>query len=359
MRYLVYGTGAVGGLVGGRLALAGSPVTFLVRPYALPALRRDGLRLTGGSHPGHLTAPRLTDDLHTLVERSERPDLVILAVKAWACEQAARSLHAAWDDPPPVLCLLNGIGNEATLARHLGPDRVVPAALTTAVLMPEPGLVRVERERGLDLYSGHPLAPRLAAEFTQAGFRVRQHRDADRMKWSKLITNIVANASSAILGWTPGQVFSHPSVYRLELEALRECLRVMAAQGLRPEGLVGVPVRLLAWSLRLPARLSQPLLRRSVASGRGSKRPSLRADIGRGRSEVDWLNGAIVRFGKQLHVPTPGNDVLFETMAELVHGRQTQALWQDRPESLLARAQEAGVPGIQGYNPRTSPGSPG
>jgi 2-dehydropantoate 2-reductase len=359
VRYLVFGTGAVGGAVGGRLALAGNAVAFLAKPRVAEALQQHGLVLTGDGPGGRLDSPHIARSLDEAFSGAEPPEVVLLAVKAYDCEAAASALASLGGAAPPVVCLLNGIGNEATLAKGLGEDRVIAATLTTAVITPEPGVVQVTRERGLGLAAGHPLVPRLAQDLAAAGMRVRLHARADRMKWSKVLTNIVANATSAIIGWMPGDLFAHAGLYRLELEALREAVRVMQALGFAPEDLVGVPNRLLAFGLRLPPRFSQPFLGRAVATGRGTKRPSFHYDIGRGRSEVSWLNGAIVREGHPRGVPTPANEVLTDVMLDLVEGRAAPSQFQDQPYLLLQQAERAGVPGIRGYNRRAGAGPGG
>jgi 2-dehydropantoate 2-reductase len=162
------------------------------------------------------------------------------------------------------------------------------------------------------------------------------------MKWSKLLTNLLANATSAILDMTPAQVFAHPGLYRLEIEGLHEALRVMAAQSLRVVDLPGTPVRLLALGARLPYFISKPLMQRSVGSGRGGKMPSFHIDLhsGRGKSEVDYLNGAVVRFGERLGTPTPVNKLLCETLLGLTEGEITIETYRHRPERLL---EELGV----------------
>jgi 2-dehydropantoate 2-reductase len=83
-----------------------------------------------------------------------------------------------------------------------------------------------------------------------------------------------------------------------------------------------------------------------VAKGRGDKLPSFNYDIGRGRSEVKWLNGAVVKGGDQLGLPTPANAVLTETMMELVKDNQNKEPYRGRPEKLIYRAAQAGVPGL-------------
>jgi 2-dehydropantoate 2-reductase len=344
VRYLVYGTGAVGGLVGGRLALSGQPVTFLARPRIAEAMQAGGLDLGAAGIPARVSNPRVITDLAEV--RGEALDAVLLAVKAYDCQAASAAL-AGIVSKAPVVCLLNGIGNEATLAAALGAERVIAATLTTAVTMPEPGRIRVERERGLSLAVGHALVPSLVEELQQAGFFLRLHVRADRMKWSKVLTNIVTNASSAITGWLPGGVLANRGLCRLEIEALREVVRVMRAMGFGPEDLARVPIRGLALAFSLPLPFSQPILRRGITRGRGAKLPSFHYDIGRGRSEVAWLNGAVVREATARGLAAPANTVLTEVMLGLVDGQLAREAFAGRPETLLARARAAGVPGIR------------
>jgi 2-dehydropantoate 2-reductase len=183
-----------------------------------------------------------------------------------------------------------------------------------------------------------------------ADMTVRMYSDPERMKWSKALTNIVSNASSAILGWTPAQVFGNKGLYRLELEALRETVRIMQKRGMRPLNLPGVPLTIMGYGVFLPAPLTRNFFGRIVARGRGDKPPSFQQDIGRGRSEVEWLNGAIANFGDKLGVPTPANRLLYETMMTLVNRPQEHERYLGKPSELLRLAAKAGVPGIQGYN---------
>jgi 2-dehydropantoate 2-reductase len=182
---------------------------------------------------------------------------------------------------------------------------------------------------------------------SMAGLNPQRYPDPDRMKWSKLLTNIVTNATSAILGWPPAQILAHPALFRVEIEALREAVRVMRRIGFSPQNLPHVPVGLLGRAVFLPESLIQPVFRRVVSTGRGEKLPSFNYDIARGRSEVRWLNGAVVHQGAQSGVPTPANHILTEMMLDLVEGNVEHDQFRDRPEQLLQRAAEAGVPGLR------------
>jgi 2-dehydropantoate 2-reductase len=345
VHYLVFGTGAVGGLFGIRLALAGQRVTFLARPKLARVLQVQGIKIIGDGPPRQLQTPTVVTALEQAFD-PHPPDVILLAVKAYDCQEAAELIRETTSHPTAVVCLLNGIGNEATIASAVGAEQVIPGTLTTAVQMIEPGIISVERQRGCGLADGHPLIPKLLPEMSMAGLNPHLYPNPDRMKWSKLLTNIVTNATSAIMGWLPAQILAHPELFRVEIEALREAVRVMRRMGFSPQNLPDVPVGLLGRVIFLPASLIQPFLRRVVSTGRGDKLPSFNYDIARGRSEVHWLNGAVAHQGAHSGVPTPANQILTEIMVDLVEGRVAHDQFRDRPEQLTQRAAKAGVPGF-------------
>jgi 2-dehydropantoate 2-reductase len=349
MRYLVIGSGAVGGYIGGRLALSGQPVMFLDRPPIVEILSKNGLQLQQDGDDFILRDPKTATSLSEAIAK-QVPEVILLCVKAYHCEAAAKELASASDLSAPVVCVLNGIGNEETLAIEIGEARVIPASLTSAIGIIETGHIRVERLRGLGIAATHPLSSTISDEMNNAELNPVLFTDAERMKWSKVLTNIISNATSAILNWVPDLVFNHRGLYRLEIEALRETVRVMRALGLPPQDLPGVPVRLLARAIFLPPALTMPLFKKAAISGRGEKLPSFCYDVGRGKSEAPWLNGAIADHGRQMGIRTPANDVLVKVLMGLVDGRLEPASFHGNAELLLSKAQAAGVPGIRGYN---------
>jgi len=342
VRYLVFGTGAVGALVGGRLALAGFPVTFLARPRIAEAMQTSGLHLSGDRTHGVL------EEVHAITEISamDKPDIILLTVKTYDAETAAAEIETAFAEPPTIVCLLNGIGSEQMLIERFGAEHVMSATLTTAVQMIKPAVIHVNRRRGIGVELDHPLTAEFMNDLKAADFHAEAYPNATRMKWSKLLTNIVANASSAILGWTPSQVYSHPGTALIEIESLRETVRVLRGIGLTPQDLPGVSVSLLARAIFLPRRLIRPLLGKIVSEGRGDKKPSLHFDIGRGKSEALRLNGAVVQAGSRLGSPTPANRLLTETLMKLVNNQETPERFRNNPELLIHLAQEYSVPGI-------------
>jgi 2-dehydropantoate 2-reductase len=173
---------------------------------------------------------------------------------------------------------------------------------------------------------------------TEAGLKVQTFLHPADMKWSKMLTNLPANAVAAILDLTPAEVFTHPGLFRLEMEILREALQVMRAHGIKVVNLPGTPVRALAWGIYLPEWIARPLMQKAVGGGRGGKMPSFHIDLhsGRGKSEVEWLNGAVVRFGEQAGISTPVNRFLTETLMALIRGEVPLDEYTRRPEKLLA-----------------------
>jgi 2-dehydropantoate 2-reductase len=339
MRLLIFGAGAIGGYVGGSLAAAGHAVTFLARPELAGLLRARGLSF----QPAPAAAPLILRRLEaaaSLAEALAGPayDCVVLTIKAYDVAAAIAEIQAAVISPPPILCLQNGVDAEAELSRAFGPSRVLSGTVTTPVRVAAPGVVVVEKVRGLGIALGHSLSAPLVSTFTAAGVRTRAYPDGGAMKWSKLFTNLVGNAASAILDLPVADIFSHPRLYALEAAALRECLAVMLALGHPVVDLPGVPVRLLAWAVqRLPAALARPLLRRAVGAGRGGKMPSLHVDLhgGRGRTEVEWLNGAVARHAAAHALPAPVNQLLCDTVVALANGRLHPAAFRRNPPALL------------------------
>ncbi|HJW89380.1 MAG TPA: 2-dehydropantoate 2-reductase [Anaerolineales bacterium] len=337
MRILVFGAGAIGTYIGGSLALHGHHVVFLERPGVATELRRNGLRLNLAGHEQRIARPKIAASPDEALGKGHF-DVAVFALKAYDTRPALEGLEPYAEALPPVLCLQNGVENEPLLREVLGDSKVIAGTVTSAIGRRAAGNIVLERRRGLGVAARHPLSAELTTALDAAGLNARLYPDAARMKWSKLLTNLLANATSAILDLTPAEVFDYPGLFRLEIEQLRETLRVMAAQGLHPVDLPKTPVRALGFAARwLPLVWGRIVLRRSVGSGRGGKMPSLHIDLhsGRSQSEVEYLNGAVVRFGEKLGIPTPVNRLLSQTLLALTRGEQDLSIYRHKPERLL------------------------
>jgi len=340
LKFLCFGVGAIGTYLGGSLALAGHNVVFLERPEVAYGLRERGLTLQLGESTHTIERPLVVENIGDAVAAGPYA-AGILAIKSYDTEEFARSLEEYRNEMPPLISFQNGVENEAVLKTVLGDDKVFSGTITSAVSRQDAGVVKLERLRGIGIAGPEAQILPWVTAFNQAGLNAVAYTDAAAMKWSKMLTNLMANASSAILNLSPAEIYANPALYDLEVRQLREALAVMAAQHISVVKLPGTPVHLLAWALRhLPDWLSRPLVRRSVGRGRGAKMPSFHIDLygGHGKSEVDALNGAVVRAGRRLGVPTPVNQFFNDTLLKLTQRRLPLNTYANQPLKYIADA---------------------
>jgi len=308
-------------------------------------LRQRGLRLDLTIDPKRMTrdASRVPASAIVMTGSLEDAlkygpfDTAIFALKSFDTEAALKGMEPFKEKLPPILCLSNGVDNEPMLADVLGAEKVIPGTVTSAIGRRGAGDIVLEKLRGIGIAAGHPLSRALTDAFNGAFLNAEIFSNPAAMKWSKMLTNLIGNPNSAILDYTAAQVFADKRLYKIEIEMLKECLAVMEAQHIPVVDLPGTPVRALAFATRLPLWLSKPLLSRAAGSGRGAKMPSFHIDLhsGRGRSEVEFLHGAVVRAGEKTGVATPVNKVLTDTLMGLTSGQLPMDRFAHKPDSLL------------------------
>ncbi|MFQ5576117.1 MAG: ketopantoate reductase family protein [Anaerolineae bacterium] len=337
---LVVGAGAIGCLVGGRLAAAGHAVTLLGRAGLVKAVQADGLCLRRPGGQAQTVHPQAVESLAALPSLTGF-DLLLITVKSFDTATAVAGLAGRLSPAARVLSLQNGVGNEELLTRLLPEQPVLAGSITLPVMVPQTGVVAVSKEKG-----GIGLAPAsegaavddVAQVLQQAGFTVALYADYRSLKWSKLLMNIISNAIPAILDMPPAEALAHPRVFNLELAALRETVAVMRAAGINVVGLPAYPVPLLATLVRrLPNYLLRPILRPMVAGGRGDKLPSLQLDMRRRRnqSEVDVLNKVVAQTGRAVKVATPVNSSVSRILSGIIQGKISRAAFKGNPEALV------------------------
>lgn len=347
LKILTFGAGAIGTYIGGSLALAGHNVVFVEQAPVVEELHERGLRLeltldkrrnTKGAFLVDPAAFVIVSSLEDAL-RYGPFDVALYALKSFDTAAAMEIVKPFAEKMPPILCLSNGVDNEPIIAGALGTEKVIYGTVTSAIGRRAAGDIVLEKLRGVGIATTHPLASRLVPAFNGAFLNARAYSDPDSMKWSKMLTNLLANPLSAILDMSAAEIYAHRELYKLEIEMLRECLAVMDAQHIGVVDLPGTPVRALAFATKLPVWLSKPLLARAAGSGRGGKMPSFHIDLysRRGKSEVDFLHGAVVRAGKRTGVPTPVNELLTETLLALTNGAIPLGEYARKPEKLLAK----------------------
>lgn len=316
--------------------MSGQEVTFLERDSTVDAIRKSGLKLILGGREHLIQKITVVPSIDQAMEMP-RFDVGILAIKSFDTEAFIETITPFKRQLPVILCLQNGVENEDLLRQALGKNAVISGSVTSAVGRINVGQIILEKLRGVGIAGEHPLVDDLLKIFNGSGLNAKKYQDETSMKWSKLLTNLLANASAAILNMLPAEIYSIPGLFALEMLQLREAMKVMEAIGCKVIDLPSTPVRLLAMGARLPFSISQPLMKNLLGKGRGNKKPSLMIDLQRDtrHSEVEFLNGAVARFGKKLGVVTPVNQFFTETLLSLIGSEEQKNSFDHHPEKLL------------------------
>lgn len=285
MQVAVIGAGAVGCYYGGLLLRAGHDVTFIGRPVHVDAINANGLLLDLKTFKGHLPAKAATDTT-TLTS----PDLVLVCVKSADTEQAGRALAGRLRPDTSVLSLQNGVDNAQRLSAVIG-QAVIPAVVYVGSEMAGPGHIR--HHGGGDLAIGRsPASEALAQTLEAAGVHTTISNDIEVTLWSKLVINCAFNALSAVADISYGPMLEVGGARDVVTRAVQEAIAVARANR------VSLPDDLLANILNIPTMMPQ-------------QKSSTAQDLARGKpSEIDFLNGHVVRKGAELGVPTPTNHAL-------------------------------------------------
>ncbi len=280
------GAGAVGSYYGGLLARAGHEVTLIGRATHVAAVERNGLRLQTRSFDEQVPASASSDPIALA-----GADWVLVCVKAGDTESAAAAMAPHLRDGVLVLSLQNGIDNADRLQALLPRQRVQPVLVYAAVELAGPGHVR-HHGRG-ELVIGASLdSEAILSAFAGTGVPVQVLPDVRTALWSKLVVNCAYNALSAISRLPYGRLIRGPGIEATMREAVAECLAVASADG-----------------IALPADSWERV--RALADAMPTQQSSTAQDLARGRrSEIDQLNGHVVRRGEALGVPTPVNRAL-------------------------------------------------
>jgi 2-dehydropantoate 2-reductase len=301
VRICVVGCGAVGSLFAANLAQLDDVEVWaydLAREH-VDAINRDGLRLSG--------AGEVVGRLRATADAQELPpcDFGIVATKAMHTAAAAAATAEALADAA-VASVQNGIGNEEALAEHA--PRVIRGTTFPAGKLVAPGHVQwdVKGDTTFGPFEPQPARKdeieRLADACTRAGMPTDAVPDARGPQWRKVIFNAATNPIGALTGLTHGRVCERPDLRELVTRLVDEGKAVASAQGIELDA--------------DPEELIDHAARKDVAY---DHKASMLQDVeARRPTEVDYLNGGIVRFGRELDLPTPLNEAIWT----LVRGRE-------------------------------------
>lgn len=297
LKVAVMGAGAVGCYFGGLLARAGHDVTLIARPEHVEAIRRDGLRMETRAFDERVRVAASADPAAV-----QGADLVLFCVKSTGTESAGAQLRPWLGPDALVLCLQNGVDNAERLRTVLPPQQVAAAVVYVATEMAGPGHVK-HHGRGELVIEPSDRSAVVAQALAAAGVPTEVSANVRGALWAKLIINCAYNAVSAIAQRPYGENVASAGIPEVMADVVDECLAVARAEGVQLPGDMHEAVRRLAATM--PTQSS-----------------STAQDLARGRpTEIDHLNGLVVRRGAAHGIPTPANRVLWALVKLLERGR--------------------------------------
>jgi 2-dehydropantoate 2-reductase len=295
-RILIVGAGAMACLFAAELSHAGIAVTMLDRwRTGIEALRTQGVQVTT-AHGETRTYPVQAFSDPSEVDEAE---LALVLVKSWQTEAIAGWLQDCLAESGIAVSLQNGLGNYETLQEQLGSERTSAAVTTLGATQLGPAQARIH-SAGEVVFAQHPRILPLLEMLSSTGLQVRTTSDITGLLWGKLVVNAAINPLTALLDVPNGRLLELPDARALMSRLAVETESVAAALG-----------------IRLPFTSAVKRIE-EVARQTAGNSSSMRQDLARGApTEIDAINGAVVRYGEESGVATPSN----RTVWQLVRAR--------------------------------------
>jgi 2-dehydropantoate 2-reductase len=292
MKTVIMGAGAMGGLFGGLLAFSGEEVWLVdVQKEQVDVIRSVGLTLEEGDKL-QIIGVNATRDVASL----GKADLVIFFVKTYHTEQAVSDALTLEKEDTIFLTLQNGLGNEEILCKRINREKVMLGVTGQGATFLGPGHVR-HAGRGKtfigELDQGvSDRAVQVAKMFREADIDTEVSANIHDLIWDKLLVNVGINALTALTELKNGQLLDYPETLRIMEALVSEAAEVARQKGIRIEG---NPIEKV----------------KAVAEATKGNRSSMGQDVDfRRKTEIDAINGAVVREAKRLGLPAPYNEVV-------------------------------------------------
>lgn len=321
MRFIIHGAGAIGTLVGGKLAAHGIETVLIAREAHAAAINQTGLRLVAPEGQQHVTS-HLSAVTHPSQITPRAEDVILLTVKTSQTEDSAHLLRDTFSEDTPVVCLQNAVRNEEWAARRF--KHVYGAMVGISATLLEPGAVSWTMGDSISL-GNYPLGRdrfvlEMAEALAQTGFRLTTHEHIMGVKWGKLLLNL-NNATLAIVDSYVQLARVTPALAHFMAEVMEEGLHALNAAHIPlgdPSNPYDVPAIIaqhrncVAEPEKIYAAEALPFELRTY--------PSTWVDLKqrRGETEAGFFNGEIILLGEKHDVPTPYNATLLnivDTMA--------------------------------------------
>ncbi|MFT3820060.1 MAG: 2-dehydropantoate 2-reductase [Rubrivivax sp.] len=309
MKIAIMGAGGLGGYFGGRLQASGEELAYIARGAHLQALRRDGLRIRSKLGDLHLPSVRATNR----PEEIGPVDIVLMSVKLWDTEDAARSLRPLVGPGTAVVSFQNGVGKDEVLVRELGEAAVMGGVCYIAAAIGEPGeIVHTGTMQKLVFgeFDGRTSAraEALLAACKRAGIDAQISNDIRRLTWEKFVFLVGLSGTTTSIRQPIGPIRGNPVTRAFLHDVMAETVAVGRAAGvaLAPD----FADDRLRFCDGLPAEMTS----------------SMHGDLKRGKPlELAWLSGAVSAMGAKLGIPTPANRAIHDVLALYAQGQSVGA----------------------------------
>ena len=293
----ILGAGAMGSLVGAFLIRGGADV-ILVDPYEA---HMDTIRTTGLTM--HINEETICQQIPTCyhADQAGPVDVVICLVKSLFTEKALLEAKALFKPSTLILTLQNGLGNADTISHLFSPNRILqgvmkitsqlnaPGELTSHIL-PEMTAIHIGTMNGNT--DAIVAAQSLAVYWCKGGLKAEYHDNINDFIWGKAVNNIAINSACAITRLNIGSFLSEPKGWFITEQCIREVIAVANAKG-----------------IKLNFNTVTESIQKNTIPKFGSHYPSTAQDVmNKKTTEIETLNGAIVKYGKRLGIPTPYNE---------------------------------------------------
>jgi 2-dehydropantoate 2-reductase len=303
MKIAVIGAGGVGGYFGGRLAASGEDVHFVARGAHLAALRSSGLRIVSPMGDAHVTRVNATSEVASV----GTADVVLFTVKMYDVDSVAAMLPPLIGANTVVITLQNGVEVVDMVTRHVPREHVAGGVAYVAAVISEPGTIR---HTALDTLIFGELDGRRSTRLAKfadacvrAGFHARVSDNINVDLWGKFARLTVFSGITAATRSPLGVIREDPELTAMMRAALQESLQVARASG------VPLPDQYLKEIMKMVGDLP------------ANSKSSMLEDLERGkRLELPWLNGAMVRLGREAGVPTPTHQFIAAVLKPFVNG---------------------------------------
>jgi 2-dehydropantoate 2-reductase len=298
MRIAIYGTGGVGGYFGGRLSQAGEDVVFIARGKHLEAIRNNGLTVESIKGDFKIFPASASDD----PARIGPVDVVLIAVKAWQVPETASALQPLIGQNTFVVPLENGVEAVDQLAEKIDRSRVVGGLCKIISYIAEPGKIKHAGAEPVVMFGEldgrkSERTQQLLQAFLKAGVNTKIPENIHSAIWEKFLFIASMSGIGAVTRASVGVVRSIPEVRQLLNDAMREIYEVAVAKGVDlPESVID---KTMGFVDQLPYEGTA----------------SMQRDIMEGKpSELESQNGAVMRMGHQLGVPTPVHSLIYSVL---------------------------------------------